>query len=438
MGFNVTANELNKFGNYVYDQVHDDLSRAIEGALEQGLSIEGMGGLLTPTLTDLMQNTFGDLFRDAVGDPLPPKLVNMALTVKSACRHYGEIDQEAEREFDTWQAQIPLPDGPGDSQDNKLYAPYQNESAITEPDEDLPHDWVQKEIDKLGWADGLINWVYEQIRGESLVAEIIEPISAGFPRLHANASAWKHSGRNFAKIADNLHYNSRLLTRKHWQGDAAEAFRTGIAGYWAGLNGIAGVCFVVGEGFEALYKACLAAAKHIVRVVLPQILSLLRKIAAKFAPAVGQLWELIESALNWEVPYLRYVEMVEELVNDVRRTITAIEDVMGMFAAYMGVIESAGSIVGQLADMDPDGVGPSGADVVAMGKTMKQAAEHVTAITGKPERDEKGQYKRDKDGNIILAGGSATHRGVVREAKQAGQKIHQRIDAEVHKRRKNR
>jgi hypothetical protein len=443
VGFNVTANELNKFANYVYDQVRDDLATTHDGIMDQALSIEGLGGVLVDAgLTDFMQNSLGALIADDVTGPLHDKLWNMAFTVKAACKAYGKIDQKAEEQFVGYQGQIILPGGPNvaeraDELDNRTYANYKNESEVIQPDVDVPDDWVAEAISELGWADEAINWVYEQIRGKSLVEEIIDPINGGFPRLKANADAWRDSGKNFAKIADNLQYNARILTRQHWDGEASDAFMSGIGGYWAGLNGVAAVCFVVAKGFEALYTVCLKAAKHIVSKILPQILSLLRRIASKFIPLVGQAWELIESLIEWEVPYAKYVDMIHDAVEQVIGMIQAIEDVVQTFNAYKGVIESAGSIVEQMADMNPDGVGPSGADVVAMGKTMKQAADHVTEITGKPEKDKKtGEYKRDEDNNVILKGGSKTHRGLVREATEAAGKIRQRVDAEIDKRRK--
>lgn len=236
-----------------------------------------------------------------------------------------------------------------------------------------------------------------------------------------------------------MHYNSRILTRKHWEGEASEAFSSGIGGYWAGLNGVAALCFVIGKGFDALYEACLKAAKHIVNKILPNILSLLRRIATKFAPVIGQAWEFLESLFEWEIPYARYIQMITVAVEEVIGMIDAVKEVVDTFNAYKGVVESAGSIIEQMADMDPDGVGPSGADLVAMGKTMKQAGEHVTEITGKPEKDPKtGQYKRDKDGNLILTGGSKTHRGAVREAKKAAGEIRQKVDEQINRSRKRR
>lgn len=60
MGFNVTANELNKFANYVCDQVRDDLSTTHYGVMDHALSIEGLGGLLVEAgLTEFMQGTVG-------------------------------------------------------------------------------------------------------------------------------------------------------------------------------------------------------------------------------------------------------------------------------------------------------------------------------------------------------------------------------------------
>lgn len=257
------------------------------------------------------------------------------------------------------------------------------------------------------------------IRGKSLVEEIIDPITGGFPRLHANAAAWKHTGKSLAKIADNLNYNARVLTGNHWEGEAADAFRSGIGDYWTGLNGVAGICFIVGEGFEALYRACEQAALYVAEKVLPRILSLLRKIAMKFAPGVGQAWEFLEALMELEIPYVRYVQMIEEAVGQVTEIIGKIEALVKSFNAYTSVIESAGSIVAQMANLDPHGVGPSGADVVRMGLTMKQAGEHVIELTGRPEKDPKtGQYRRDNDGNLILKGGSKTHEGIVRKVKE--------------------
>lgn len=182
MGFNVTANELNKFANYVYDQVRDDLSTTHYGVMDHALSIEGLGGLLVEAgLTDFMQGTVGSRIEDRITGPLDKKLLNMAFTVKAACTAYGRIDQKAEDKFLLHQWDLITPGGRDvdrvDELDNRTYAGYANESDVSTPYVDLPDDWVAKAVDELGWEDEAILWVYEQIRGRSLVEEINEPIN---------------------------------------------------------------------------------------------------------------------------------------------------------------------------------------------------------------------------------------------------------------------
>jgi len=96
MGFDVEANEINKFANYILDQVLDDLDTIKVGAAQEGLNTEGFSGVLEP-VAEVMDDFNVQL--EEVCHELHRRLENLANALKNASQKYGDIDTENEEEF---------------------------------------------------------------------------------------------------------------------------------------------------------------------------------------------------------------------------------------------------------------------------------------------------------------------------------------------------
>lgn len=99
MGFDVRANEITKFANYVQLEVVNDL-RGIGRDLENhGLSTEGITGLIEEAITPFMtaaRNEIHTIFENGYVD----QAVDLFVALKANATEYGAIDEEAERRFE--------------------------------------------------------------------------------------------------------------------------------------------------------------------------------------------------------------------------------------------------------------------------------------------------------------------------------------------------
>lgn len=100
-GFDVEANEISLFGNYLLTQVNDDVTTIDLGAQWEGANAEGFTGLMKPAgeampvLQQIISESMGDLHR---------RVCSLGETLRTVASEYGEIDRDAEAHFQSKRA----------------------------------------------------------------------------------------------------------------------------------------------------------------------------------------------------------------------------------------------------------------------------------------------------------------------------------------------
>ncbi len=287
------------------------------------------------------------------------------------------------------------------------------------------------------WDVELVELAYEHIpipfvEKTTLSNDLIEPVAANLSRILSDAHAWDITGNNLIRVANNIEINARRLGRD-WNGAAADAFANGLAAGWiAPLIAGGGICKLISKGLKTVYHGCAEAIGALATKLVPAIVRMLEKIAIKAVPGVGWAWELVESLVNWEVPYKDEIEKVVGMIGLVIQTHEAVEKLTALINKYKAAFEGFMDLLNSLGSIDA--VGPSGASVVGMVKDMKAIGEATEAYYGEIETDEDGNVVRNDDGTLKLK--KSEHTAAIESIKTATEDIKDRLDRTGDKARK--
>lgn len=95
-GFDVEANEISLFGNYLLTEVNDDVTTIDLGAQWEGANADGFSGLLAP-VGEAMP-ALQEIIRDSM-ETLHRRVCSLGETLRSVAKEYGEVDRAAEANF---------------------------------------------------------------------------------------------------------------------------------------------------------------------------------------------------------------------------------------------------------------------------------------------------------------------------------------------------
>ncbi|HEY0637453.1 MAG TPA: hypothetical protein VGD67_07385 [Pseudonocardiaceae bacterium] len=181
---------------------------------------------------------------------------------------------------------------------------------------------IEELIADQGLAAEAVNWIFEQITGESLVEAVIMPITGDWTRIAANGDAWRSTAEAVEAVSDNITANVDLL-QQHWDGAASDAFGQHIRVVWfGGLYAQAGIARLIGEGFDVVSDQS--------RRLCGEALELLDSLVNKLVSAIAQAW----------IPFYgwgRAVKMVWDAYQ-------IYQSIMGIIDAVKAVIEAAGEL----------------------------------------------------------------------------------------------
>jgi hypothetical protein len=237
----------------------------------------------------------------------------------------------------------------------------------------------------------VVNWIFEQVTGESLVETIITPITGDWTRIAANGEAWRSAGNAVEAISNNLTANVDTL-QQFWTGNAAESFGTHIRTVWfGGLFAEAALAKLIAEGFDFVSSICEQLCR--------EAMDLLEKLVNKLLSAISTSW----------IPFVgwaRAVKLVWDAYNiyqDIRAIIDAIR---GVIEAAQQLFDAVGRIQNAL-EMIPDVRNANDAVAVAreLNAGVNDAVDAAESVQGNVE-DARGTFQESTAG--IGAGSSSS------------------------------
>ncbi|GAA4548695.1 hypothetical protein [Amycolatopsis samaneae] len=200
----------------------------------------------------------------------------------------------------------------------------------------------------------MVDWVFQEIAGESLIDLVIKPITGDFTKIASDAEAWRTIADAMKQFSEVMVRNAEIVG-EHWEGPSSTAHATYVnVGWRAGLMAEAGIAKAIGKGFDALADGS-------------------RKLAAKALDLLAKLIDtLLEIAAKACVPVVGWVAEVTtvwrafQLLNLILSVIQMIEDIIGKVQQLWESIQNIGSQLKQIKDIvtgkGGDTTAPSGDD----------------------------------------------------------------------------
>jgi len=165
----------------------------------------------------------------------------------------------------------------------------------------------------------VVDWIFKQVTGRSLIQTIIEPITGDWSRIAANGEAWRSAGQAMLAVSENLSANLPQL-REQWSGAASDSFGTHIEQVWQdALRAQSELAELVGRGFDTVAEEG--------RKLCQQAIQELEKLVDKLIQAIAVIW----------VPFAGWARAVQ-MVWDAFQLFQAI---MEIIQAVRGIIEAA-------------------------------------------------------------------------------------------------
>lgn len=191
-----------------------------------------------------------------------------------------------------------------------------------------------------GWGVQAVNWVFEAVTGESLVATIITPITGDWSKIRADGDAWRMVGNAMNDVSYNL-TDAVGKVRDHWDGDAARAHEKYVAlGWKAALFAEMGVAQLIAKGFDTVAAGAEALGKQAARLLDYLVNKLLEAAATVWIPVAG---------------WIKAAEMVWNAYQIYRRVMDIIDTVQKLIADVKSLFDAVGrvfSAIGKLKDAD--------------------------------------------------------------------------------------
>ncbi|SMC65373.1 hypothetical protein [Lentzea albidocapillata] len=193
-----------------------------------------------------------------------------------------------------------------------------------------------------GWGVQAVNWVFEAVTGESLVAAIITPITGDWSKIRADGDAWRMVGNAMNDVSYNL-TDAVGKVRGHWDGDAARAHEKYIAlGWKAGLLAEMGVAQLIAKGFDTVASGAEALGKQAARLLDYLVNKLLQAAATVWIPVAGWIKaaEMVWNAYQIYRRVMDIIDTVQKLISDVK----ALFDAVGRVFSAIGKLKDADSL----------------------------------------------------------------------------------------------
>lgn len=198
---------------------------------------------------------------------------------------------------------------------------------------------VEEAIEEAGFQVQMVNWVWEQIVGESLVESIIMPITGDFEKIHETACQWENVCDALQAIRNNLNAGLQELA-PNWTGETSQKFQDLIGTTWTlGLEADAQAA--------KLIKMALSKVAEGSKRACDEALNLIRMLVNK----------LIEAAAMLPIPVVgwgRAVKLVYDgiqLYNAIMRLIRGIEAIIEGAQQVIQGIQQVGSAIAKIKDI---------------------------------------------------------------------------------------
>lgn len=262
---------------------------------------------------------------------------------------------------------------------------------------------INELVQSAGWGVTAVDWLFEQVTGESLVEMIIMPITGDYRKIAADGNAWRTVSTAMSSFSDTMSANTDAL-RDSWKGPAAFAHEAYVDYGWkAGFVVEGKIAETIAKGFDKVAEGSERLCK--------KALELLDKLVKKLIEAAAQIWvplagwiaaaEKVWAAYNIYKMIMEIIEMVKQIIQAVKEIFESIQSIGSQLAKIKdirsiddamdiakGVSKEAGDISGSVNKIQDNAKGIAdtsksiGKETQTVGKGVREAGDLVGGRTG--------------------------------------------------------
>ncbi|MBB3663656.1 RHS repeat-associated protein [Prauserella sediminis] len=206
---------------------------------------------------------------------------------------------------------------------------------------------IEDAIANAGIQVQAVNWVWEQVVGESLVETLITPITGDFEQIARGAAQWNNVRDALQAVRNNLNGGLEPL-QSAWQGGAAESFSSEVSFQWTiGLEADAQAAKLIGMALAKVADGSKAACDKALGLIETIVNKLIEAAAMLPIPVVG--WG---RAVKIVVDVIQIVNAVLDLIDGITQLITSsIEVIQGIVAtgtalSKLGSADNLNDVIG--------------------------------------------------------------------------------------------
>ncbi|MEV4601477.1 hypothetical protein AB0K15_29265 [Amycolatopsis sp. NPDC049253] len=261
-------------------------------------------------------------------------------------------------------------------------------SSISEqlqPPEDTSGEDIQDLVKEAGVEVMAVEWIFQQLTGQTLTQMFIEPITGDFSKISADAEAWRNIAEAMKAFSTVMVGNEKILGES-WSGPASLAHKAYVdLGWRAGLAAEAGIAELIAKGFELLSDTSQKLAAKALDLLKSLIDRLLVMAAEACVPIAGWIADAI-TGLSEILPLINalisIIDMIKDIVQKVGDLWNSVKDIGSQLAkikdvgSISDVIDIGKGIAGDVGDIK-DNASDIAGDVGDIKDSVKDGAKET-------------------------------------------------------------
>ncbi|MGW4484607.1 hypothetical protein ACWEOE_12270 [Amycolatopsis sp. NPDC004368] len=249
-------------------------------------------------------------------------------------------------------------------------------SELLQPPEDTSGEDIQDLVKEAGVEVMAVEWIFQQLTGETLTQKFIEPITGDFSKISADAEAWRNIAEAMKAFSTVMVGNEKILGES-WSGPASLAHKAYVdLGWRAGLAAEAGIAELIAKGFELLSDTSQKLAAKALDLLKSLIDRLLVMAAEACVPIAGWIADAI-TGLSEILPLINALISIIDMIKDIVQKVGDLWNSVKDIGSQLAKIKDVGSI----SDVIDIGKGIAG-DVGDIKDNAKDIAGDVGDIKG--------------------------------------------------------
>lgn len=258
---------------------------------------------------------------------------------------------------------------------------------------------INELVQDAGWGVTVVNWIFEQVAGESLVEMVIMPITGDYRKIAADGNGWRNVSSAMSAFSETMSANTDAI-RESWKGPAAFAHEAYVDYGWkAGFKIEGKIAETIAKGFDKVAEGSERLCKKALELLDKLVKKLIDAISTSWIPVVGwvRAVEKVWAAYNIYRMILEIIEMVKNIIEAVKEIFESVQSIGSQLAKIKdirsvddamdiakGVSKEVGDISGATNTIQENtkGIADKAGEIGKEGKTVGQGVKEAGGLVG--------------------------------------------------------